>query len=413
MTEKVVKAYTLTIITLPITTQYKSFIPGISMGELFVLIIIPFIRLNFDDSKVSLNKILSNPFLWYVFYLIIGSLISITTQSHFSLFEIITRLIRYTFYIFCAVVLSRRFFNLQYCMQWYGRISIFATLYLMLQLFLFYTNGTLLRGTIPWLDVTNEYYSFEGQKSLLLDFYRPHSIFLEPGYYVIFILPFLAYSLFNKHTSNLKLSIFLTIGLVLSTSGQGLILSVVIWSIWIIRQTLNKKRKVKIQIIPIFFLFVVITPFILQNDTIQRSIDRLWGGPTASSTSRIFDGFNIYGELPILYKVIGVGFGNEAFLINNQLISSGSQGVLSYMNSLAYILVNLGIIGFLLLIGIFIFMFIKARGFQRICLFILVILSAVGTIFVSSTIILYISIIMSKYIIHYNERIRKQKRIAV
>jgi hypothetical protein len=399
MTNNVVKAYTLAVLTLPITTQYKSFIPGISIGELFILLILPFIRLDLNNTKIIPNRIISNPFFWYVFYLIIGTLITITTQVNISYFEVITRLIRYLFYIFCAVVVSNGFFDLKYCIRWYRRIAIFATLYLMLQVFLFYSTGYLLRGTISWLSVTNELYNFEGQKSLLLDFYRPHSIFMEPGYYAIFTLPFLVYNLFKKPNSNIKMSIFLTIGLVLSTSGQALILSAVTWFVWIIKSVLNKGNKIKIKALLVIFLLVMITPFILQNENIQRSIDRLWGSPTASANSRVFEGFIDYNNLPLLYKTIGIGYGND--------VSDFSSG---YMNSLAYVLVHLGIIGFILILWIFIYMFIKTKGFQRILLLILFLLSGVGTIFISSKIILYISIVMCGQTVLHANMIKKKNQ---
>lgn len=406
MINHLTKIYTFIIITIPITSQYKSFIPGISIGDLFLLLSLPFAIYIFSYYGWDIKKTLENPFIWLAIYIIVGSLISVLFQQvGYSITDILVRSIRYIFYIFCAVVISNLFFNFKYAMRWYGRLVLFATIYLILQVILYRTNGIFLTGTIPGLDLANELYDFEKSKILLANFFRPYSIFIEPGYYSQFVIPYLAYCLFKKNDESkpqpeIFKAVFITVGIVLSTSGQGLILGAVIWVIWFIMIIYDFENH-KLRLIPIILgiIFISIIPFILQNGEIQTSINRLFGSPEASANLRIYRGFAVFEQLDFLYMMFGVGYGNPgSFITYNGIYTIYDIPQMpDYMNSVAYVLVSSGIIGLIIILFAFIYMFINTRGFFRICILILLILSLGGNMLLSSNMILYISIILSGF----------------
>lgn len=407
MHNRLKKIYTIIVLSLPILSQYKSMIPGFSISDFMLLLIMSLIifYLLKEDYKINVRITLKSPFFWFILYIICGSMLSSITQYYASIADIIIRSIRYIFYILCAFFISSIFFDFDYFIKGYKKVAIFATVFIIVQTLLFKFKGYVLMGTIPGLEVNNPGYSEEAINNLYTYFYRPSSIFLEPGYYAQYITPYLAYTLFTRNKtfkSKFIEALYLTVGLMLSTSGQGIIIGLFIWGIWFMAGFYNSKSK-KINLIFIIGLlgFIVSIFFILRIPIIERSIDRLFGSPTASSSSRIFRGFAIFEQLAPIYKVIGVGYGNVGtYIIHNNIYTIYDTGFLQseYMNSISYILVNLGVIGFMIMVWMFIFLWKNTRGYHRVCLYILLLLSGVSTYFISSGIVFYLPIISSGFI---------------
>lgn len=401
------KIYTITVLTLPILSQYKSLVPGFSVSDLMLLLTIPFVifYLLKEDYKINVGAVFKSPFFWFILYIICGSMLSSITQHYASMTDIAVRSIRYIFYIFCATFVSTIFFDFDYFIKGYKRLAIFVTLFIIIQTLLFQFRGYVLMGTIPGLKVGNPGYSEEVMRNLYSYFYRPSSIFLEPGYHAQFMLPYLAYTLFNnkiRASNKLIEALFLTIGIILSTSGQGILIGFIIWVLYFITRIYNFKTN-KINTIAVIgsLLLIMLIPFLIQIEIIQKSLNRLFGSPVASSTSRIFRGYAIFEQLEPLYKIIGVGYGNVgAHITYKNIYTAYDAGLVQseYMNSIAYILVNLGVIGFILMTWIFIYLWDNTKDFYRTCVYILILLSGVSTYFIYSGIVFYLSIILSGFI---------------
>lgn len=404
MENKLKKIFTLLIVILPIMSQYSSMVPGFSIGDLLLFLIMLFIIIDLLKKKPvhNINKIVRNPFIWFISYIIFGSLISVLFQYYSAFNDVAVRSTRYIFYIILATYISSIYFDFNNFMKWYRRVVIFATLFLFVQLFLFNFKGYVLMGTIPGLEISNPGYSEETMRNLYSYFYRPSSIFLEPGYFPQYTLPYLAYLLF-KTRLNVKYrfleAILLTIAIIFTTSGQGIVISFFVWSLWLLTKFYNSKsKKINIKFIMAIVAFIILIPIIINHPTVDRSLGRLFGTSTASSNSRIFRGFFIYKELGFIYKIIGVGYGNVgAHILHNQIytVYDSPHIVSEYMNSVAYILVNLGVIGFIFMIWIFIYLWKNTSGFNRVCVYILILLSGVSTFFLSNSIVFYLPIILS------------------
>lgn len=406
MDDKLKKIFTLIVLTLPITSQYKSIVPGFSIGDFALLLITIFIIIDLmmKQHKVNIRKIINSPFIWFVMYIICASLISSMTQHYSSMADISVRTLRYIFYIFCATFISSIYFNFNFFIKWYRRLVMFATAFLFIQIILFKYKGYILMGTIPGLEISNPGYSEEVMRNLYSYFHRPSSIFLEPGYFAQFSLPYLAYTLFNN-TKESKVKfievIFLTIGLALTTSGQGIIIGLFVLEMWFFTKSYNTKSK-KINLIFVLgiCIFIAAIPIIFKVPIVERSVSRLFGSPVSSSSSRIFRGFNIYSQLEPIYKFIGVGYGNVgAHIVYKGIYTIYDTGFIQseYMNSIAYILVNLGFIGFILMMWIFIYLWKNTLSFHKICLYILIFLSGVSTFFISDGIVFYLPIILNGF----------------
>ncbi|KGA96288.1 hypothetical protein BALCAV_0217195 [Alkalihalobacillus alcalophilus ATCC 27647 = CGMCC 1.3604] len=366
--------YTIIILTLPITFQYSSVVPGISLGELFLVgvVFLCLIYMMLSKQKIKPISFLKNPFFWLVIYIIFISLISGMIQDTFSLTTVSTRIIRFVFYTICAIIISSQFFDFTYGIKIYKRFVILATSFLMVQIILYHSTGFILQGTIPGANMVNDF-SYDRIQESLSRFYRPMSFFTEPGYYARYVLPFLAFCLFSsklhaKYRTDMGKAIFITIGLFLSGSGQGILLGIFLWAGYFITKGVDISTfRIRIRYLIGGLALPIISFFILQFDHIQRSLDRLWGGPMASSNLRVYRGFAVYEQFPLLEKFIGVGYGNSGNYIEAHGIYTQYDfpGMPEYMNSVAYILTGTGIIGLLILLWTFVFMYKKQKVFIR------------------------------------------------
>lgn len=409
------------MLTLPITSQY-SFYTGFSIGDMLLIMINVYMCINLviKSDKINFSKIIKNPFFWFILYIIINMLTSIMFQNHASMTDILTRSVRYIFYILCAVVLQSKFVNFGYFFKWYRRLVIFATVFLIIQVVFFRVFNTVIFGVIRSLtgrpDLINIDLFIQSSKT----FFRPSSLFIEPGYYVQFVLPLLAFSLFgikNQLKQNLREAIFISLGLILSTSGQGIIIGLFEWAALFFIKIIKLK--------PIYIIGGLVSMpilfYISSFEFIDISISRLFGSATSSSYARIFRGFDIFSQIEPIYKIIGVGYGNVgAYMRENGILAAYDTIVaikdIEYMNSIAYILVNLGVIGMLIMIWILVYLYNNTWGPFRLCLCVLVLLSSVSTIFLYSNLIFYLAIILSGFkernrVINNNIKLQKYFKI--
>lgn len=400
------ETYTTVILLLPILSQYESGIPKLSLGDLALLLAVAVALLYSVWKKcmprIKVRSTAMNPFLWFAAYVVCGSMLSSVMQYHVSMSEIIGSSMRFIFYLFCACVMSATFFDFDYFMKKYRTLVIFATVFIIVQTLLFYWQGYVLFGTIPGLRVSNPGYDEDVERRFFAMFYRPSSIFLEPGYYAQFVLPYLAHTLFNNNERQKHIkAIVPTLGCILSTSGQGIMLSLVIWAMYFAKNILNlKARKINLRVIIVCIMVLVAVIPIAKTQIMQRSLQRLFSGPSASSSSRIYRGFAIYRQLKPIHKIIGVGYGHVGVYLSSENIYTkycGEQLYSEYMNSIADILVSLGLVGFILFLWIIVRLCRITSGFHRICACILLLLSAVGACFTGPNIVFYLSMILGGY----------------
>lgn len=398
------KIYTFMILILPITYQYSSIVPGVSFGELILLgtIFLCICFLTLTREKYNIVNVIKNPFWLLLLHVIIASMVAAIIQDSFSATIVFTRIVRFAFYCFCAFIMSYYFFDLSIGIKLYKRLAVLATLFLILQVILYNFNGYMLPGTIPGIPMVNDF-TFDSVKQSLSRFYRPMSFFTEPGFYARYVLPYLAYCLFNqsfesKYNSSIKIALILTLGLLLSTSGQGILLGGLLWGLYFINKSYNlHAHTIRMKYLAIGLVLPITSIFVLRLDMIQKSLDRLWGGPMASSSLRIFRGFAVYTQFPILEKIVGVGYGNAGtYILDNSIYTPYDfPGMPEYMNSVAYILTGTGVLGLIILLWAYIWMFKRTKGFNRILALLFIILSFQGGILISPIMIFYLSLVFS------------------
>ncbi|WP_339206402.1 hypothetical protein MHH56_02550 [Paenibacillus sp. FSL K6-3182] len=399
------KVFTLLICLMPILHAYATPIPNVTLGEIGLLFLLPigiidYFRLN--------DKLRITPYFLFIFVMTITSLVTMILQSSYD-YMAVAKLFGRLYFYFCIIcILGKVYFNFPYAIKIYKILCIFVSLYLVTQTICYYAFQLILPATVEGIPLYNNetYYAIDFQ-AVYARLFRPQSIFLEPGVFAQYLLPCLLLCLFKvnkfENNVNIKLALFISGSLILSLSAQAIILTAIIWVIWfgISLKKMNATKKIILfymGTLGVCLFFVAVT---LIEPLREAIIGRFIEGTSYDSTNvRIVRGFQVYEQLGLIFQFVGVGFGNiTTFVIThgitteNDLYGSNINGVIQhnyeYMNAIAYVLVTGGFISFLFFFNLFYSLFKVSRGFSRMCVVILLLLSLVGGTLISTTWIVF------------------------
>ena len=329
---------------------------------------VPFIRISFESllaflgftiaiilviHKKLLTPILKNRFTPFViwtfgitilYYILNGTL---TRQENVST---ILSLLMFSFLI--TYFLSCR----DYTVTFYKVYNVFfyITLFVYLLQWLLLLLGVKADFHIPFLNYSNSWKQLEKQV-FGMDSY-PTSLFNEPSHLCIFLLPLLAITLFGTKKKYLKSLVISTL-IVSTLSGNGIVCVALIWSVYVLyvgEFDFGKRL--------IVCAFAILAGFAIYSSLsslprFSHMMSRLFVDTTGSSyvstkaDYRIYRGFELFGKLPLLQKILGVGYGQmEIFCLNNGISSIYDKPleVFEYFSMLTGILNYTGLIGFFL-----------------------------------------------------------------
>lgn len=336
------KIFSICIILLPFLYQYKGIGNVISLGELLLIPLILISILKNNKKSFIMN---SEIVLYFIFVLL--TIISMF-YPHFVIKDSLTILTRMFFYAI-IINIGKKHFKLTYVSKFYRMFVFLLALYLIIQqIFHVLTGGFLpIYFSYKFLfppekraEVLSLYYKF------LL--YRPSSMFLEPGYYALFCIPYICiFPFLKKQTFGEKFSnLIVYISIFLSGSSAGIIALCVVFYSSINAYLKNVGLKKFINyfftfIISFIFLFIFCF-FFRENNYIDRTISG------ASFNYRIVRGVEIYEKMNISSKIIGIGPNNlENYMKYNNLMTNYDEERLDYCSSFTQILNYFGLIGFI------------------------------------------------------------------
>lgn len=176
--------------------------------------------------------------------------------------------------------------------------------------------------------------------------YRFNSLFSEPSYFAIYLLPLVAYSLISHCYINATIFSFC---LILSSSSTGIIglVLVLIYEICYKNLYLNKDYKSLLLIIGIALVGIY---FFLQNAELVgmflRSSNKITEISSGNSDDRLFGGIDLFYELSLKESMLGVGLSQ----MGNYFFMNGHRNIANYANTIVYTLLNSGIIGLIFLL---------------------------------------------------------------
>lgn len=205
---------------------------------------------------------------------------------------------------------------------------------------------------------SNQLWNFLASFGILFDG-DPHqrrfiSIYFDPNYYgAIAVIPAI-FSLNNfKKTQNNKYLVYLCIiivSIILTVSRSGVATLILYFGyegfIWFKTLLLSKKIQRKSIYYSIFGLVIVIVLYILFNDNILRLVERVATTTSDTSAYARFTSYIFGMEIIYEYPLMGIGY--------NYLseIARSTRGLTSVDSSIQAMVINFGIIGFLIFASI-------------------------------------------------------------
>ena len=262
-----------------------------SAGFTMLLIAFPFLLFRFL-VKISINGKICKQCIIAILPLVLFEIYSIVSRD-LSLYRIIYVL----FVIFYYLFISFGCVNLQYFIKYAKFMGYLASILLCVQyifyyIFRFALNLEATRFILP----ENERWikgAVSGRVTSFAKLYRPSAFFLEPSHFFLFVFPLLCVCLFSllKGEKDIKGARLLTLGLILSTSGMGIVFTIMLWVVYYVKEIYYNSKSNDTQvrkkfigsILAISFLLVVIVLAYMFVPFFQGSINRIFLNTSGSS----------------------------------------------------------------------------------------------------------------------------------
>lgn len=343
--------YSFFIALFPILCIYDSRLPGLTAGDVCLGIFLFYAVVS--KSEITRKTKASQTLLLLMFYYFTMMLLSVFFQIYAPMTDMLVRLIRFVFYIFCVLFVSNRFFSYELASKWVVRISLLASIYILTQYILYYGFSYVLSGYIKILPIyLKEYADKDYYNMYNLLFFRPTSFFLEPAQYSQYAVVGLCVSLFTaigRKYKSILTSIVISAGIIFSTSMQGILCTVALWLVWGVSLYYRERniKKFSVSILAIISISSILL-VAYNTEVVQNAIAR-FGSTNNSAVSARLGGFTSIENLNGVFRYIGFGFGQVP---NN-----------TWMSSAAFILYGTGVIGLILTVLFFSKSFFSTKEF--------------------------------------------------
>jgi membrane protein len=243
------------------------------------------------------------------------------------------------------------------------------------------------------------------------------SFFLEPAHLAQYILGYLALTLGNNMVKKVffgKESIFITIVLILTWSGNAIVGSLILWSIYVIyyKTTLLKKSLIFATVI---IAAIISFSYIVSTEKGEKLLDRqeelsMDQARISSGTLRIFRGFFVYSKMPFDEQLLGVGTGYTPQVIDQNPYAWMFDANEYYINSAQTLLIGTGIFGTTIFL-IFLIKLTRCKSpYPKLFIALLITLMLIESLYCSGRMLIYLTIAMYTY--YHSIRTVKNKPIC-
>lgn len=198
-----------------------------------------------------------------------------------QLMSMVIRWVRVAFYLFAALLLGANMKHRELFLRTLVVFSVIATAFLVFQYVAFYGAGDVVLGRIPGLQIYVEDYLEIDYETVYSYVFRPCSFFLEPASFVQYVVVAQCALLFTEILGKrvrIVLSIVITLGAVMTTSGQGILYFALVYAIWLFL-TIRKKSYYVLLIAAALVLIPILYSSV---ESFQYAVDRLLTSEAAS-----------------------------------------------------------------------------------------------------------------------------------
>lgn len=368
------------------------FFKSLDMGEIIMMVFIPYFVLNM--SSFSIKREYSLIYVFVVYSLLVTLFMSVVLNVNIS--DPTVRMIRDFFYYFVIFFLGTHFFDMSTFKKVLIRFCILLSAFVILQVIVYTFMGYLIPGFLMGASLNDGGYTGARLYSNYIiyaniaGYLKPNGFLCEPAHCAQCFFVAILVLLFgnNKEKNDIKWAVFISIGTALTMSTSAMLYLMFAWGAWCFKES----KKNFLRIIVIIFFVILLMVIAIKNGyldnvmvVIQRFTKTITGDNiTNSSQLRMMKGFTTFLALPLLQKVFGIGFGNYAAIVpligNSSVINMVDN---EYMNTISYILVSAGVIGFIIMCKFFVHLFRQNSGLGRIMIIALVFMSFGSSIYSS------------------------------
>ena len=367
----------------PILCIYKGF-SKFTFGD---LILIVFLLMSLT-KPIDINNRLFSAFIFLSYSaltLFFNVFFSQSINGTDEFLSLLFRIVKLIFYMLCVFTTGLKYFNFKIFKHTIYISAVMATVFIVFQYFSYYILGKIILGQIPGLPIYLEDYAQLDYDKIYGYMFRPSSFFLEPSIFCQYTIAALIISLFTKSDDKkcrVMLNAAFTIGILLTTAGQGVLYLIVVYGLYLI---MNLKNPIYTIVFSIFaFIFAKISYD--KIEAVKMAVDRL---SNQNAKDARFSSYSYCFSLNDIHALFGYGYGSTA------------NGV--YMPGAAYVWYGCGIIGLILAFLMFYSFFRSAdnKCSKIICL-IFFIMFFVTSLFYNYMLYWYFSLMIltgNKYII--------------
>lgn len=358
-------------------SQYLSFIPGVTLGELVLIIssLLLFAKYGFR-FKTTMSKFAIMFYLCCLLFTFFSILVSGVSFAMASEMEIISRWIRYYAYVLFLIFYFELFNNGELLKSIYRVSVILISTYAIFQFLAYITFRIVLPVNLLPFSMEKTISSEAIATAAGLRGFRAYGVFTEPSYLAKFLFPGLLFSLFGwrkKRIYFIDAGIIL-LAILLSASLQGYVIALTTILLFLLRKESGIKLVPKIIVFSTLVAVVLLVVFGNNNfnAVFSRLLNFIRGGTDYSSSLRLLRGFSVWTEMPFVYKLVGTGLGNAANFVSSFNISTSydyyvtSEETLEYMSGISKVLVENGLILFTALAIAFFVLYKKSNALGKL-----------------------------------------------
>ena len=374
------RSFSVFMAVYPILCLYLAF-SSFTIGD--VLLIIFFLMFVYKRGilKVNTRTMLLGFFVVYaVSSLLINCMLTDIISTH-GTEAVLWRMIKYVFYVLAACMVGAERLDVNVFKKTLFAAASLSCAFLFVQYVLFYGANIVVTGEIPGLTWYLSEYSEIDYEHQYSQVFRPCSIFLEPALFSHYTIVALIFTLFD-HTGSMQKpakwrAILFTVGIVMSTAGQGIAFLAVVYCVYIVKELKGGVRKA------CFGITIVCVALYAYNniEVFQRGVDRLLFNDDAAGAR--LDSYHYCFEMEPLHFLFGNGYG----------VTPDGE----YLAGAAYIWYGCGIIGLMLVFLCFGTMYRKAsNNASQMCCIIFFVMFFATALFYNYMVYWFFSIIMMK-----------------
>lgn len=335
---------------------------SISFGEMLMFACVPlyFKRdMEFPYYKQELG------FLFFFCYMAISSMVmGIVFDAPMSKYFSIARA---GFYWVLIFYFGKNLFSRVIFEKWMIIFSVVLSCFILVQYLVYILTGYFIPGLLAGLPINNGGESGAAlyEHSLYLasfrGFVRPHGFLAEPAHASQYLFICITTLICSKNIllkKKILLVLLFSAAIIATQSTTGIVLLGLVWILF-----LSIERKLSVCRLPLALLFTTAALYVLFSgyasnlSAIERVVNIVNGSEIdGSSNVRLNNGIKLFSDLPFVFKIFGTGAGLSEFAFS----SFGLRDTSTYMNALAGIFFNTGLIGGVIWIVSLVIMFVKS-----------------------------------------------------